>query len=195
MKITAIKMLGLICLVMVVQGITDYLVSGGGQVMAATAKSRWGENYFPNVTLFTQDGEKVKFYDDLIKNKVVAINFIYTHCNDSCPIETAKMRQVYKQLGNRVGNDVFMYSITIDPKRDTPEALKAYKDKFKIGNGWTFLTGAEDDIDLIRKKLGVYIEDIQNNENEVGDHNITLMIGNEATGRWMKRSPFDNYNI
>ena len=192
MKMTATWVQRCIALAVIVLFVAMDMTSGGGQSMAASAKSRWGANYFPNVTLLTQDGEKVAFYDDLIKDKVVAINFIYTQCADSCPLETAKMRQVYNALGDRVGKDVFMYSISIDPKRDTPDVLKAYKKKFRIDARWTFLTGATEDIELIRKKLGVYIEEIQGENGEIGDHNVTLMIGNEATGRWMKRSPFEN---
>ncbi len=154
-----------------------------------TGGSRWGANYFPNVTLITHEGKQVKFFDDLIKDKVVVMNFIYTSCPDSCPLETAKLKKVKEILGDRVGKDVFFYSITIDPETDTPEVMKEYADKFKIGPGWLFLTGNEDDIILLRKKLGLYIEEIQDGSN---DHNLSLIIGNQKTGRWMKRSPFDN---
>ena len=119
MKMTAISR-QLVALAVIVLFVAMDLTFGGGDTIAASARSRWGANYFPNVPLLTQDGEKVKFYDDIIKNKVVALNFIYTQCVDSCPVETAKMRQVYKKLGDRVGKDVFMYSISIDPRRDTP---------------------------------------------------------------------------
>ncbi len=155
-------------------------------------KSVWGRNYFPNSTLITQDGEKVRFFDDLIKDKVVAINFIYATCVDSCPLETARMKRVKEILGERVGKDIFFYSISIDPENDTPAVLKAYKKKFKIGPDWTFLTGNEVDIINLRKKLGLYLEEIQNNEDNPNDHNLGLIIGNQATGRWMKRSPFEN---
>ncbi len=155
-------------------------------------KSRWGENYFPNTTLITQDGEKRQFFDDLIKDKVVAINFIFTSCQDSCPLETARLREVQKILGDRVGKDIFFYSISIDPDRDTPEVLKAYKRKFNVGPGWTFLTGDEQEIISLRKKLGLYIDEIQNDKDNPDDHNLSLIIGNQSTGRWMKRSPFEN---
>ena len=169
------------------------LVSGGATLAEPGASrkggARWGANYFPNVPLITHDGKHVRFFDDLIKDKVVAINFIYTSCPDSCPLETARLKKVQKILGDRVGSDVFMYSITIDPETDTQEVLKAYTEKFKIGPGWLFLTGKEDDIILLRKKLGLLIEEIQDDSN---DHNLSLIIGNQSTGRWMKRSPFEN---
>ncbi len=85
--------------------------------------ARWGASYFPNVPLVTHEGKSVRFFDDLIKDKVVLINFVYTSCEDSCPLETARLAVVQRILGDRVGRDVFMYSITVDPETDTPEVL------------------------------------------------------------------------
>ena len=152
--------------------------------------SVWGADYFPNYELTSHEGEKVKFFDDLIKDKVVAINFIYTTCPDVCPLETARMKEVYQLLDGRVGKDVFLYSITIDPEIDTPKVLSDYMKKFKVPANWKFLTGKKEDIINIRKKLGVYIEDIQSIDSK--NHNLSLVIGNQKTGRWMKRSPFEN---
>src|SRR5476651_2114272 len=126
------------------------------RAFAAPPGSQWGANYFPNVVLTTQNGKKVHFYDDLIKGKIVVIDLIYTHCKDMCPLETARLAQVQRLLGDRVGKDIFFYSISIDPKQDTPEVLKAYAEKFHAGPGWLFLTGKEEDILLISKKLGLY---------------------------------------
>ncbi len=146
----------------------------------------WGANYFPNIPLTTHRGEKVRFFD-LIKDKVVAVNFIYTKCSDSCPMETARMRDVERVLGDRLGKDVFFYSISIDPENDTPERLKEYAELWHTGLGWTFLTGKEEDVTLLRRKLGVYEADLKKR-----DHNLSMVIGNQATGRWMKRSPGEN---
>ena len=161
-----------------------------GNSFVVNAASPWGENYFPNVPLITHEGKTVHFFDDLIKNKVVAINFIYTHCPDSCPLETAQLARVQKIMGDRLGKDVFFYSITIDPENDTPNALKEYRERFKAH--WTFLTGKKEDIVLLRRKLGLYIEEIQDGSN---NHNVSLIIGNQKTGRWMKRSPFENPHV
>jgi cytochrome oxidase Cu insertion factor (SCO1/SenC/PrrC family)/cytochrome c2 len=150
---------------------------------------RWGANYFPNVRLVTHEGKSVRFFDDLIKDKVVVINFIYTSCPDTCPLETARLTEVQAILGDRVGRDIFMYSISIDPARDTPQVLKEYADRYHAGPGWTFLTGSEDDITLLRKKLGLYVDPVEDNP---FNHNLSLIIGNQTTGRWMKRSPFEN---
>ena len=163
---------------------------GGHAAAAGDAGSIWGADYFPNIPLVTHEGKAVRFFDDLIKDKVVAINFIFTRCPDACPLETARLREVQKILGDRVGQDVFMYSISIDPEYDTPEVLKQYAEKFHVGPGWLFLTGKKDDITLLRKKLGLY-----NEEEEGGNlqaHSLSLIIGNQSTGRWMKGSPFEN---
>lgn len=162
----------------------------GGPVWAAPSGSPWGANYFPNVELVTQDGNKVHFYDDLIKGKVFAISFIYTRCSDSCPLETAAMRKLQKALGDRVGQDVMLYSISIDGDRDNPSALKEYAGKFNAGPGWTFLTGRPDDVSLIRQKLGMYRDDGQA-EKALSEHGISILMGNERAGQWIKRSPFE----
>ncbi len=145
--------------------------------------------YFPNVPLTTQDGKVVRFYDDLLKGKSVVINLIYTTCSISCPVETAKLVEVQRLLGGRVGKDIFFYSISIDPVTDRPEKLKAYASKFQVKPGWMFLTGKKEDINLISKKLGL---------SSLGDaaspdgHMPSLMIGKEATNQWMRNSAVDN---
>jgi protein SCO1/2 len=151
------------------------------------AANRWGANYFPNVPLVTQDGKTVRFYDDLIKDKAVAINFIYTSCDEVCPLETASLVQAYKILGARAGRDVFFYSISTDPKRDTPEVLKAYAEKF--GATWLFLTGRQEDIRLIGKKLGMLRE---RDEATNSHHAAQLMLGDQPKGQWQRNSAVDN---
>jgi protein SCO1 len=151
------------------------------------AANRWGANYFPNVPLTTQDGKTVRFYDDLIKGKSVAINFIFTDCTEVCPLETANLVQLQRVLGERVGRDIVFYSISIDPKRDTPEVLKAYAAKF--GATWLFLTGKPDDIRLIGKKLGMLRE---RDETTRSHHAAQLMLGDEPKGQWQRNSAVDN---
>ena len=146
---------------------------------------RWGADYFPNVELTTHDGNAVRFYDDLIKGKIVAINLIYTTCKFACPLETARLKQIHKLLGERMGRDVFFYSITIDPDHDTPAVLKEYARQYDAGAGWVFLTGTRADIDLISARLG--LNPPVNPTNPDG-HTPTLLIGNEASGQWMRSS-------
>jgi protein SCO1/2 len=157
--------------------------------VTAAADQRWGPDYFPNVPLVTQDGVTVRLYDDLLRGKAVAINLVYTSCKDECPLETAKLVQLQRLLGDRVGKDIFFYSISIDPKRDTPEVLKAYAEKFRVGPGWLFLTGNEDDIKLVAKKLGL------SRSSDAGrrdGHMAILMLGDVPGGQWMRNSALDN---
>jgi protein SCO1/2 len=160
-----------------------------GATPAAADNSYWGANYFPNVPLITQDGKTLHFYDDMLKGKIVLINFIYTECGDACPLETAKLAQVYKLLGDRMGKDIFFYSISVDPKRDTPAVLKAYAKKFHTGPGWYFLTGKREDIDTVRKKIGMAG---RLDEDPLTGHTTSLTLGNEPQGQWMQDSSFDD---
>jgi protein SCO1 len=157
---------------------------------ASAAPTRWGADYFPNVPLTTQDGKSVRFWDDLLKDKVVAIDLIYTHCQFSCPLETARLAQVQRLLGDRMGRDIQFYSITLDPARDTPEVLKAYAERFHAGPGWLFLTGKKEDIKLVAQKLGLLSYD-PTPVNRDG-HTPTLMLGDVARGLWMKNSAVDD---
>src|SRR5690349_5652768 len=170
-------------------GMTLKQVSKPDPAADAKADEQWGGSHFPNVELTTQDGKKVHFYDDLIKGKVVALELIYTTCKYNCPLETARMVQLQKLLGDHMGKDVFFYSITIDPEHDTPEVLKEYAEKYHVGPGWTFLTGKPADIKLISKKLGL---DKLPTGNDPDGHMPSLLIGNETTGIWMRNSALDN---
>lgn len=158
----------------------------------AHAAQPWHETYFPNIVLTDQDGKTHKFYDDVIKDKVVALNFIFTKCTDVCPVDTAQLRQVAELLGDKLGRDIHFYSISIDPENDTPEALKRYRHTFDVPEkGWTFLTGKKDEIDLLRRKLGL----MGANPEPLKQHNTSLIIGNEKTAQWIKRSPYDHPKI
>jgi protein SCO1 len=154
---------------------------------AAAADGRPGRIVFPDVTLTTQDGEDVKFYD-LIKGRVVAIDLIYTTCQYACPLESARLARMQQLLGDRMGKDIFFISISIDPEHDTPAALKAYAAKYQAGPGWIFLTGKQGDIDVLSKKLGLWTDPSLTQDG----HTPMLLIGNEATGQWTQTSALDN---
>ncbi len=135
--------------------------------------------YFPNVALLTQDNKSVRFYDDMLKGKVVVISFMFTTCSTLCPMTTAHLASVQQYLGDRLGRDVFILSISVDPTNDTPAALKKYARSYKARRGWYFLTGEKENIKIVRAKLGVYEEDKM-------QHTGLLILGNEATGQWRK---------
>ena len=159
-------------------------VLGPGAARAAPKGSPWGESYFPNYVLTTQDGKQVKLYDDLIRDKMVVFSFIYTRCNKQCGLIAASMARVQRELEGRLGKDIFFYSISIDPERDTPEVLKRYAEAFHARPGWTFLTGKKEEIKVIRQKFGDLAP--------VEEHTANLRIGNDRTGQWMATGAVDN---
>jgi len=156
---------------------------------ATNDNSRWGAGYFPNVSLTTQEGKTVHFYDDVLKGKIFVIYLMYTKCQYMCPLETARLVQVQRILGDRVGKDIFFYGLSIDPENDTPEALRTYAAKYHIGPGWTFLTGKKDEIELISKRLGLYSEPDPDNKD---GHTAIVLLGNEPAGQFIRNSAVDN---
>jgi protein SCO1 len=138
---------------------------------------------FPNVPLITHEGKVVRFYDDLLKNKTVLINFMYAQCGDICPGMTANLKLVQKEFGGRVGKDIFMYSISLSPEHDTPEILKAYTELFHVQPGWTFLTGTKSNIELLRKGLGFSFSD-PNRDQDKTQHIGVVKYGIEPLQRW-----------
>ena len=148
-----------------------------------TPRERLAERSFPNVTLTTHNGKKVRFYDDLIKDKIVIINFMYVKCDGKCPLTTANLVEVQKLLGDRVGKDIFIYSITLKPEEDTPKVLNAYAKAYKVGKGWQFLTGDPKDVELLRQKLGFIDRDPVRDANK-SNHIGMLRWGNEPHTLW-----------
>ena len=137
-------------------------------------------DHFPNVALVTQNNKTVRFYDDVIKGRIVLIQFMFANCEQLCPRVTPNLVKVQKELQKRGASDVFMVSITVDPEHDTPAVLKEYAEKFQVQPGWQFLTGRKPDIDLIRRKLGVY-----DPEDKKFEHMNMLTVGREPVGRWL----------
>lgn len=165
------------------------LASGGGLVARAAAaaglssREKTQARYLPNVELTTHEGKKVRFYDDLVKDKIVMINFMYVQCEGICPGITANLLRVQKLLGDRVGRDIFMYSITLTPEKDTPAALKHYVQMHKVKPGWTYLTGKPDDIESLRLKLGFSTSNKELDKDRT-NHIGMVKYGNEARQWW-----------
>jgi protein SCO1/2 len=141
------------------------------------------KRYFPNVRLQTNEGKTVRFYDDLIKDKIVMMNFMYAHCEGICPGITSNLVQVQKLLAPRVGRDIFMYSITLKPEQDTPRVLKEYARVHRAGPGWLFLTGKRADVELLRQKLGFTDPDPKVDADKA-NHIGNVRYGNEALQLW-----------
>ena len=158
--------------------------SGEGNNSASPA-SKGSSKYFPNHILLTQDNKPVRFYDDLLKGKVALINFVFTTCQGVCSPMTANLARVQAYLAEHLEREVVMISVSVDPMTDTPARLKIYAEKFKVKPGWYFLTGKKENVDWVLYKLGGYVED-------KATHSGVLIIGNEATGEWMKVHAMSN---
>ncbi|MDH3673098.1 MAG: SCO family protein [Gammaproteobacteria bacterium] len=145
-----------------------------------------------DVTLFDeplldQDGRDVKFASDVIADHIVIMNFIYTTCTTACPVLSAIFQRVQGKLGNKLGKDVVIVSVSVDPNTDTPRRLKAYAKKLKARTGWIFLTGGEHVVDKVLEGLGAYSQDF------TAHPNMTL-IGDGRTGEWTRMYGFANPN-
>jgi protein SCO1/2 len=148
--------------------------------MSRTARS----GMLPNVPLVTHDGKKVRFYDDLIRDKTVLLNFFLVQCTDGkCPTYISTMRKVQDLLGERMGRDIFFYSITLQPQLDTQKILKEYAVNFDIKPGWSFLTGKPTDIDFLRRSMGFVDSDPERDKNLI-NHVAMARYGNDRLDRW-----------
>jgi protein SCO1 len=132
----------------------------------------------PNTRILDQNGKQLSFYNDLIKGRTVAINFIFTTCTTVCPPLTATFRKVQQTASER-GIDVKLVSVSVDPVIDTPERLRAFAEKFNADQGWTFVTGEKGDIDSLLQSLGVAVTDKNN-------HTPMILIGNDSQDYWTR---------
>lgn len=138
-----------------------------------------GKKYFTDVLLVNQNGEKMRFYSDLLQNKVVVINSFFATCKGSCLPLNRNLEKLQKALGDHMGKEVYFVSISVDPTVDTPTNLKAYAKKLNAGPGWYFLTGDKENVDFALKKIGQFVDD-------KNDHLNIFIIANERTGLWKK---------
>jgi protein SCO1/2 len=138
-----------------------------------------GKKYFTDVVLVNQNGEKMRFYSDLLQNKVVVINSFFATCTASCLPLNRNLEKLQKALGEHMGKEVYFVSISVDPTVDTPASLNAYAKKLNAGPGWYFLTGDKENVDFALKKIGQFVDD-------KNDHLNIFIIGNERTGLWKK---------
>jgi len=144
-----------------------------------TASDSPAHKYFTDVVLLNQNGERMRLYSDLLQGKVVIIDSFFATCQGSCLPMNRNLEKVQEALGDHIGKDVFIISISVDPAVDTPASLKDYAKKLHARPGWYFLTGDKQNVDLALHKLGQYVDDKQ-------DHLNIFIIGNERTGLWKK---------
>jgi cytochrome oxidase Cu insertion factor (SCO1/SenC/PrrC family) len=152
-------------------------------VVAQTSDEVAAREYFTDLELVNQNGEAVRFYTDVLKDRVVLINFVFTHCQDACPLITRKLRTARDMLDEAVSARVYFISISIDPERDTPAALQEFATKFNVAvDNWVFLTGDKENVNHIVKKLGQFTP-------EVEEHSTLILAGNVRDRHWVKIPP------
>lgn len=151
----------------------------GCGVAAAQEPESAAKHYFTDTVLINQNGEKMRFYSDLLQGKVVIINSFFATCTGSCLPLNRNLEKLQAGLGAHMGKDVHIISISVDPTVDTPEQLKAYAKKVNAGPGWYFLTGDKATVDFVLKKIGHYVDNKQT-------HLDQFIIANERTGLWKK---------
>jgi protein SCO1/2 len=138
---------------------------------------------FPNIMLTSHEGNTYRFYDDLIQGKKVIINLFYTGCGDICPLSTQRLVEVQQMLNGRVGRDLHMYSVTLQPELDTPEVMRNYAETYGAGPGWLFLRASREDTELLRRRLG-FVDPDPDLDADIESHIGIVKFGDDAIGRW-----------
>lgn len=179
MWLITMTLAGVVCLLKPAIG----LAQAGAADKPASAPAQAGlspsHKYFTDVPLIDQDGKELRLYSDLMKDKVVIINSMFTSCNSVCPPMTMNLQRIQDWLGDRLGKEVVILSFSIDPATDTPQTLKAFANKYNARPGWHFLTGKKENLDFAIRKLGLYVETRE-------DHYTVMLIGNDRTNLWKK---------
>lgn len=133
----------------------------------------------PDADVLDQHGQKVRFYTDLIKGKVVVINFIFTTCTYVCPLQGSNFSRLQAELGERSGREVYLISVSTDPLTDTPEKLKAWGERFGVKRGWTLVTGDKQQMDELLLAL-------TGDAARAGEHSPIALIGSGEKGVWIR---------
>lgn len=159
MRIRSYAICALLCFSALSAGAHSTGDAAAKPAVAAPAAARPGTHdpraYFTDSELVTQDGRRIRFYSDALRNRVVILNVMYTNCTDACPLITRQLNQVRNDLGGMFGREVYFVSITSDPGRDTPSAMRKFARAQNADvAGWTFLTGHKEDVELILRRLG-----------------------------------------
>lgn len=140
--------------------------------------------FLPNVPLITHNGKEVMFYDDMVHDKIILLNFFMMTCAEGrCPLAMANIRKVQNLLGDRMGRDVFFLSVTLRPELERPRALKAYAESLGVKPGWIFLTGKPDDVETLRRGMG-YADPDPIQDSDLSNHIGMARYGDDRLDRW-----------
>lgn len=136
-----------------------------------------------DLELRDQDGKPVKLKSDVIGDKLVAMTFIYSSCTTICPIYSALFTQVQELLGDRLGREVVLVTLTLDPTTDVPLRLKREARKYRAKPGWFYLTGEKNNVDQVLRGLDAYFADFT-------QHPPMALVGDGRTGTWKRYNGF-----
>jgi protein SCO1/2 len=145
----------------------------------ATAAESPAQHYFGEIPLVNQDGQTMRLYSDVLKGRTVVINAMFTSCTGACPLMSNNMAKIQEWVGDRLGKDIYLVSISVDPANDTPAKMKEYAARFKARPGWYFLTGSKENVNAALAKLGQAVETRE-------AHTNLFLVGNDKTGLWKK---------
>ncbi len=165
---------------LIVMTVITPVVAGDDAPSPTTATDQdTAREYFTDLPLLTQHGDEVRFYSDVLAGRVVLITGFYTNCTTISPRQNVILSRLQAALGDRLGRDVVIVSITVDPARDDVATVAEYAEVFHPADGWIFLTGKPENVDWVNYKLGQYLENVE-------DHTGTYLLGNLDTGLWKK---------
>jgi len=153
--------------------------SSGSSAESSREQKPEARTSIPDIVAVNQEGKTISFYSDLVKGKVVIISFVFTNCRLVCPLQGASLARLQAALGDRLGREVNLISISMDPEADTPARLKAWGAQFGLKPGWTLVTGAKSEID----KVAIALTGAQVTR---GEHSPAIFIGNAEKGRWIR---------
>jgi protein SCO1 len=137
----------------------------------------------PNHVVVTHEGSRALFYDDLIAGRTVVL-----HCMSIATEPTYRtvesLARMQRLLAGRLGRDLFFYSLTVDPGRDTPRALREFAARHGAGPGWLFLTGESAALLDLRQRLFAHGPGHVHGMEGADCAMAMLRYGNAAVGLW-----------
>jgi cytochrome oxidase Cu insertion factor (SCO1/SenC/PrrC family) len=164
-------------------GVSDGAASVSGVKSDDAAAEEKARKFFTDLEVIDQNGKHLRFYSDVLKGRVVLISFIFTNCDFACPMLAQRLKQTRALMAESIRDDVWYVSISVDPERDTPQAMKEFAEKQRVDESrWIFLTGKKENLEYIVKKLGQYTADVE-------AHSTLMLAGNAITRHWTRVMP------
>lgn len=150
---------------------------------AQQSEEERARQYFTDTEVIDQNGKKLRFYTDVLKDRVVLISFIFTNCEGACPLVAQKLKQARALMVPAIKDEVLYVTLSVDPERDTPQAMKQFAEKQGLDESrWLFLTGKKQNLEFLVKRLGQHTPNIE-------AHTTLLLAGNDKTRHWTRVLP------